>query len=194
MDERIQESAEAVRLARKAVLLGEDDPIALCMGGYALALVAREFDDAAVFMDRGLAVNPNLGRSWILSAWLRVWRGEPDLALEHAAHAMRLSPIDPSAYAMHGAMAYAHFLAGRYDMASSCAESSLRFNPTFLLATCVFAASNAVAGRLDLAQRAISRALEYDPDLRANNLRDLFRREEDIATFAKGLRNAGLPD
>ena len=107
---------------------------------------------------------------------------------------MRLSPIDPSAYAMHGAMAYAHFLAGRHDMASSCAESSLRFNPTFLLATCVFAASNAVAGRLDLAQRAISRALEYDPDLRANNLRDLFRREEDIATFAKGLRNAGLPD
>jgi hypothetical protein len=28
------------------------------MGGYALALIAREFDDAAAFMDRGLAVNP----------------------------------------------------------------------------------------------------------------------------------------
>ena len=35
---------------------------------------------------------------------------------------MRLSPLDPSMYGMHGAMAYAHFLAGRYDMASSCAE------------------------------------------------------------------------
>ena len=44
-------------------MLGEDDPIALCMGGYALAFVAHEFDDAAAFMDRGLAVNPNLGRS-----------------------------------------------------------------------------------------------------------------------------------
>ena len=194
MDEPIQESAEAVRLARKAVLLGEDDPIALCMGGYALALIAREFDDAAAFMDRGLAVNPNLGRSWILSAWLRVWRGEPDLALEHAAHAMRLSPLDPSTYAMHGAMAYAHFLAGRYDKASSCAESSLRFNPTFLRATYISAASNAAAGRLDLARRAISRALECDPNLRTTNLRELFRREEDFATFAKSLRNAGLPD
>src|SRR4029453_15745529 len=89
----------------------------------------------AVFMDRGLAVNPNLGRSWILSAWLRVWRGEPDLALEHSAHAMRLSPLDPSMSAMHGAMGYAHFLAGRYDMASSCAEKSMRDRPTFLLAT-----------------------------------------------------------
>jgi len=164
------------------------------MGGYALALIGREFDDAAAFMDRGLAVNPNLGRSWIHSAWLRVWRGEADLALEHTARAMRLSPLDPSTYAMHGAMAYAHFLKGRYDEASSCAESSLRFNPNFLLATCVSAASNAVAGRLDLARRAISRALERDPDLRAANLRDLFHREEDFVTFAKGLRDAGLPD
>ena len=63
MNERVQESAEAVRLARKAVHLGGDDPVALCMGGYALAFVAQEFDDAAAFMDRGLAVNPNLARS-----------------------------------------------------------------------------------------------------------------------------------
>ena len=122
MIEHVQESAEAARMARKAVHLGGDDPVALCMGGYALAFVAHEFDDAAAFMDRGLAVNPNLAQAWMLSAWLRVWRGEPDLALEHVAHAMRLSPLDPSMYGMHGAMAYAHFLASRYDMASSCAE------------------------------------------------------------------------
>ena len=96
MIEHVQESAEATRLARKAVHLGGDDPVALCMGGYALAFVAHEFDDAAAFMDRGLAVNPNLAQAWMLSAWLRVWRGEPDLALDHVAHAMRLSPLDPS--------------------------------------------------------------------------------------------------
>jgi hypothetical protein len=67
-------------------------------------------------------------------------------------------------------------------------------DPAFLLVTCVSAASNAVAGRLDLAQRAISQAFERDPDLRAANLRDLFRRAEDFATLAKGLRDAGLPD
>ena len=187
MIERVQESAEAMRLARKAVHLGRDDPVALCMGGYALAFVAHEFDDAAAFMDRGLAVNPNLARAWMLSAWLRVWRGEPDLALEHVAHAMRLSPLDPSMYGMQGAMAYAHFLASRYDMASSCAERSLRDNPTFLLAICISAASNALAGRLEPAQKAMARALEFNPDLRASNLRDLapFRRAEDFAKFAR---------
>jgi TolB-like protein len=196
MIERVQESAEATRLARKAVHLGADDPVALCMGGYALAFVAHEFDDAAAFMDRGLAVNPNLAGAWMLSAWLRVWRGEPDLALDHAAHALRLSPLDPSMYGMQGAMAYAHFLANRYDMASSWAEKSMRDNPTFLLAVSVSAASNALAGRLEPAQKGIAQALECNPDLRVSNLRDLapFRRAEDLATFAEGLRKAGLPE
>jgi hypothetical protein len=38
--------------------------------------------------------------------------------------------------------------------------------------------------------------LECDPDLRASNLRNLapFRREEQFATFARALREAGLPE
>src|SRR6266436_9753645 len=183
-------------MARKAVHLGGDDNVALCMGGYALAFVAQEFDDAAAFMDRGLAVNPNVTQAWTLSAWLRVWRGEQDLALEHVAHAMRMSPLDPSVSIMHGATAYAHFLASRYDMVSSCAEKAMRDNPIFLLAICISAASNAFAGRLEPAQKAMARALESNPGLRASNLRDLapFRRAEDLATFAEGLRKAGLPE
>jgi TolB-like protein len=196
MTERVQESAEGVRMARKAVHLGGFDPVALCMGGYALAFLAHEFDDAAAFMERGLAVNPNTAQAWTLSGWLRVWRGEPDLALEHLAHAIRLSPLDPNMFGMDGGMAYAHFLAGRYDMASSCAEKAIRENPTFLLALCISAASNALAGRLEPARSAMSRALECDPNLQASNLRDLapFRQSEDFAAFANGLLKVGLPE
>jgi TolB-like protein len=196
MHGRVRESAERTGLARKAVHLGTDDPVALCMGGYALAFIAHEFDDAVAFMDQGLVVNPNFALAWVLSAWLRVWRSEPDLALEHVAHAMRLSPLDPSMYGMHGAIAYAHFLADRYDMASSYAERVMRDNPTFLLANCISAASHGLAGRLEPAQIDMARALKCNPDLRASNLRDLapFRREQDLAKFAKGLRNAGLPE
>ena len=131
----------------------------------------------------------------MLSAWVRVWRGEPDLALEHVARAMRLSPLDAFMFAMQAVTAYAHFVAGRYDMASSWAEKAMRERPNFFMAMCISAASNALAGRLEPAQRAMSRALECDPDLHASNLRDLapFRRAEDFAAFAKGLRKAGLP-
>ncbi len=195
MTDHVQESAEATRLARKAVYMGGDDPVALCMGAYALAFAAHEFDDAAAFMDRGLALNPNAAQGWMLSGWLRVWRGEPDLALDHLAHAMRLSPFDPLMH-IHAAMAYAHFLSSRYDIASSYAGMAIRDNPTFLHSICKSAASNAFAGRLEPAQKAMAQALEFNPDLRAFNLRDLapFRRAEDLAMYAKGLRSAGLPE
>jgi TolB-like protein len=194
MIEHIQESAEATRFARKAVHLGNDDPVALCMGGYALAFIAHEFDAAATFMDRGLVVNPNYATAWTLGAWLRVWRGEPDLALEHVAHAMRLNPLDPSG--MNGAAAYAHFLSGDYDMASCCAESAMRDNPVFLLPICVYAASSALAAQLESARKGVDLALKFNPGLRISNLRDLaaFRRDEDFATFRDGLRKAGLPE
>ena len=72
----------------------------------------------------------------------------------------------------------------------------MRDNPTFLLVLCMAAASNALAGRLEPAQKAMARALECNPDLNASNLKDLapFRRAEDQANFAKGLRKAGLPE
>src|SRR5438093_3959858 len=73
MIEPVEESAEAMRLARKAVHLGGDDPVALSTDGYAFASIAREFDDAAAFMDRGLALNPNAAQIWTFSGWLRVW-------------------------------------------------------------------------------------------------------------------------
>ena len=40
--DRVQETAEATRLARRAVDLGEDDAVALERGGYALAFVAHD--------------------------------------------------------------------------------------------------------------------------------------------------------
>ena len=158
------------RLARKATHLGGDDPTALCTGGYALAIGAREFEDAERFIDRALAINPNLAQGWRLSAWLRVWTGEPDLVLEHMAHAVRLSPLDPQTFATYGAMAYAHFLAGRYDMATACAEKAFLDNPTYMVGICVSAASHALAGRPEPRGPPWLRALECNPELCASNL------------------------
>jgi TolB-like protein len=195
MTEPLTECAEAMQLARKAVRLGGDDPVALSVAAYAFASINREFDDAAALMDRALSLNSNAAQGWMLSGWLRVWRGEPEVALEHLARATRLSPFDPLMH-IHAAMAYAHFLASRYDIASSCAEKAMHENPTFLHSVCISAASNAFAGRREPAQKAMARALEFNPDLRVSNLSDLapFRRAEDLATFAIGLRKAGLPE
>ena len=83
----------------------------------------------------------------------RVWRGEPDGAIEHFARAMRFSPLDPEMYRMQAGMALAHLFAGRFDAASSWAEKAYRDLPSFLMVVGIIAASHALAGRTDDAKQ-----------------------------------------
>jgi TolB-like protein/tetratricopeptide (TPR) repeat protein len=191
-----QESAEGTRLARLAVELGKDDAIALSAGGYALAHIAGDLEGGAGFIERALVLNPNLSGTWLNSGWVNVWLGQPELAIEHLARAMRLSPRDPILFRMQGATASAHFFAGRYDDASSWAEKALRENPNSRQALRVAAASHALGGRMDAARRAIGRMRELDPELSIANLRDRLPalRPEDLARYAEGLRKAGVPE
>jgi TolB-like protein len=201
MMDRGTETSEAARLARRAVDLGTDDPVALCTGGYALAYVVDDLDAAAAFINRALVINPSSTLAWHFSGWVKVLLGEPERAIDHFAHSMRLSPLDPLIFGARVGTACAHLFAGRYGDASSWAEQVLREKPNLpkLLheeALCVAAASNALAGRLEHAQKAIARLTQIDPVLRVSNLKDLIalRQPRDFARLAEGLRKAGLPD
>ena len=120
------ETAEAGRLARRAVDSGQDDAVALSFGGYALARLVGDIEGAAVFIDRALTLNPNLAAAWHSSGWTRVWLGEPDIAIKHLAIATRLSPLDPFIHQRQVATALAHLCAGRYDEACMWGEKSLQ--------------------------------------------------------------------
>jgi len=196
MTDRPGEIAEGARLARRAVDLGRDDAVALTRGGHALAHLTDDVAGGIALVDRALVLNPNLASAWFLAGFLRTWNGEPDAAIEHFAHAMRLSPLDPELYRMQAGLAAAHLFAGRFDAASSWAEKAFRELPSFLMVVSVIAASHALAGRPDEAQRAMKHLRELDPTLRVSNLADWLpiRRPEDLATFADGLRKAGLPE
>jgi TolB-like protein len=96
MVDRAKEVAETARLALQAVELGKDDAVALTMGGVALALVLGDVEDGAAFIDRALILNPNLATGWLLSGWVNLWLGRPEVEIERATRAVRLSPLDPS--------------------------------------------------------------------------------------------------
>jgi TolB-like protein len=196
MIDRVQEIAEGERLARRAVELDKDDAVALCRGGHALAFLVGDLDGGIAFIDRALMLNPNLATGWYLSGWMRAYRGETDVAIEHLARAMRLSPLDPTLYHMQAGTGFAHLLAGRFDEASSWAEKAFREEPDYLPAAAVTAASHALAGRLEEARQAMALLRQIDPALRRSNLKDWFpiRRPEHFAIWADGLRKAGLPE
>jgi tetratricopeptide (TPR) repeat protein len=191
-----QEIAEGTRLARHAIELGLDDAVALTRASHALTNLAGDLDGGIVLLDRAKTLNPNLAAAWFLAGFVRVWRGDPDDAIAHFTQAMRLSPLDPEMYRMQAGMAAAHLFAGRFEDASSWAEKSLRQLPSFLMVAAVSAASHALAGHRDEAERAISQVRRLDPKLRIANLGDWLRirRPQDIATFAEGLRRAGLQE
>src|SRR5262249_51311126 len=162
MLDRVQETAETARLARRAAELGWDDAVALARGGFALAYVVHDVEVGAALIDRALLLNPNLAEAWHFSGWAEIYLGGPEVAIEHLAHAMRLSPLDPLPFVVQMAIAFAHFFAGRYDDASSWAEKALAASsprlqekPGYHPALLIAAASNALAGRLEEARNTI---------------------------------------
>ncbi len=196
MIDSAQEIAEGARLAKRAVELGKDDAVALSRGGHALAWLVRDLDAAAACLDRALVLNPNLAVAWHLSGWIRAYRGELDLAIEHHMRGIRLSPLDPALFNMHGGVAFAHFLAGRYDEATTWAQKALQDGPNYPTTNRILAASYALAGRLSEAQQAMARLRQLDPALKVSNLSDVIpvRHAQDLTKFAEGLRKAGLPE
>ena len=194
--DREREIVEAERLARRGADLGRDDAVALCAAGFVLVLVVGDLDDGAALIDRALVLTPNLAWAWHFSALTQAFLGEPEAAIEHATRAMRLSPQDPQMFGMQTATAFAHFFSACHDEASSWAEMAVREQPNFFMATCVAAASAALAGRVPEAEKAMTRLRQLNPALRLSNLKDLlpFRRPENFDRWSMGLRKAGLPE
>jgi tetratricopeptide (TPR) repeat protein len=194
--DRDREIAETARLARRAAELGKDDSIALGTAGFALAWVVNAVEEGAKLVERALALNPNFAWGWGFSGWINVWLGKPELASEHLARALRLSPLDPLSFTYQTAAACAHFFNGRYAEAWSWAETAMRDRPDYAFPNCIGAASGALAGQLAEARLAMTRLRKLMPDLRISNLNEFFplRRPQDLANFADGLRKAGLPE
>jgi tetratricopeptide (TPR) repeat protein len=194
--DRAREIAETSKLARRAVELGGNDPVALGTAGIALTFVAGELDEGAALIDRALALNPNLATTWLMSGWQRIYQGEPDLAIEHLDRAMRLSPFDPFTYILHGGFAHAHLFAGRYEEALLWARKAMQGRPSWRAGLRILAAAAALSDRLEEARRAMANSRAIDPNASLSRIRKvrLFRRPQDLAKLEEGLRAAGLPE
>src|SRR6266849_4415497 len=191
------EIAEVTRLAQRAVELGKDDAFVLAASGIALAYVVGNLEVGAGLIDRALVLNSNLAWAWGFGGWVKIFLGEPEPAIERFARAMRLSPLDLRLTGMRAGTAYANFLLGRYDEAVSWAAMALQDNPDYQPGLRIAAASNAMAGRLDEAHKAVARLLQLNAALRVSNLKDMrgpYRRAEDLLRLEEGLRQAGLPE
>jgi len=195
LEDPTRDVPEAARLARRALQLDSDEARLLSVVGHTLAFVVHDLEIAAVVVARALILNPNLALAWMVSGWVNVWSGTPDVAIDHFVRAMRLSPRDPQLPLMRFGIASAHYLAGRYDDAASWVDKATQERQGYPSVR-VAAASAALAGRADEAKALMVRLLQLYPGRRVSNLQDVLGpyRPEDLEHFKVDLRKAGLPE
>jgi adenylate cyclase len=178
------------------VELGKEDAFARAWAGYVFAFVSRDVERGAALAERAIELNPNLALAWGISGWMALVLGQPDVAIDRTARAMRLSPLDPFMRGWQNSMAIGHFLASRYDEALAWTAQALRPDPDFSTPWRIAVASHALAGRIEEAKAACARLRQLEPQLRVGNFRDLMGplRPADFAKWEEGLRIAGLPE
>jgi TolB-like protein/class 3 adenylate cyclase len=109
-----REISEGLRLARRAVELGRDDPLVLAVGGYVIAFLGHDLDSGATYIARSLSLNANSALTWLYSGATHILLGEHELGIEHVLRAQRLSPLDPTQPQFMASISLGHFCLGRF--------------------------------------------------------------------------------
>jgi TolB-like protein/tetratricopeptide (TPR) repeat protein len=193
------ERAEAVHLARQAIEAGRDDPEALSMAGYTIAVLAGEHSVALGAIDRALAINPNSALAWSMRGWVLGFQNQFEPAIEALQRAIRLSPLDPLAYLHAAGLAFAHFSAGRYEMCIEWADQALQAQPRYLIAMRGKLVYLAHLGRMEEARDLPKRVLEINPRLTVAAWKASYATmsvfpPELLDRYVDGLRKAGVPE
>ena len=122
--------------------------------------------------------------------------GDTETAIEHAEHAIRISPRNPARWYPWWCIATAHLQELRYEKAEEAAKKALQLNGDIILAHLILAVSYAHLGRLNEAKEAIGQALALNPELTISRAQKIFpiARYKNLDKCIDGLRKAGLPD
>ncbi len=191
-----EEISEGLRLARRAIELGRDDPLVLAVGGYTIAYLGHDLDSGATYIARSLSLNANSALTWLYSGATHILLGEHEVAIEHVLRAQRLSPLDPTQPQFMASISFGHYCLRRFEEATLWAGNAVREQPNLLSPLLILAASAGQMGRLDEARRLVPQILHLSPSYRLSRIKERvpFRRPQDIALFSEGLRLAGLPE
>jgi adenylate cyclase len=177
----------SIDLARRALRAGSEDPNVLALAGFVLGYFGGEIDVSLGLIDRCLVLNPSSARGWHWSGLLRVFAGQPDVAIQHFQTYLRLSPRDRMVTYLNG-IGEAYFFSHRFDEAAANLLASLDLAPTFPVTYRVLASCYAHMGRLDDAREIVRRLRKISPAVMEPATR--YRNPELRALFLSGLRLA----
>ena len=186
-EDREANCREGVDFARRALQVAGDDPGVLTNASYALAYFGEDIRAMMALVDRALALNPSFARGWYISGVIKLWAGQPDVAIEHVEASMRLSPRAPVGPAL-GVIGGAHFFARRFTEAVPKLLLAIQEYSSYIQPYRYLAACYAHMGQFDDAREIVTRLRAISPVVipDAHYLRNAEQRE----LFLSGLRLA----
>ena len=159
-DDPTQSLEKAVELAQKAIEL--DD-----VTGYPHLILAqvhlqnRKFDEAKAEADYAVSDRPSCPASFAIKAGVLNYLGDAGNAIEHAQHAVRLSPVYPLFFP--AILASSYHGAERYGEAITAARDAIRLDPKKPEPYVILAACAVALGHVEEAQQAVRKVLALKP-------------------------------
>jgi adenylate cyclase len=155
--------SEAIRLARLALSLDENDAGALSTAGLVTACFTDDHETAIDYSDRAVATNPNFYVAWNYRGWVYQVVGQYEEAIRSFKRAIRVSPLNPWVHNDHAGIGTALIELRRFDEAVAFFKRAIRQNSSDPTAFRGLASALAHLGRDAEAREALARMLEIDP-------------------------------
>jgi len=179
--------------AIRAIALDDRNPWGHIALGY-LALMERRTEESIAAFGRAVTLNPNSAAAHSHLSRGYAFAGRDREAIEHGEDAIRLSPLDPEMALFLGAIAVAHYAAGRYEEAARYTTEALRLRPGFQGAQRLRCASLAQAGRVEEARSFLATLRLQQPELSIDWIRASvpYQTPRLMQHYLEGMRKAGL--
>ena len=149
-----QSRLDGIQSARAALHISNDDPMVLGLAAYTLGAAGEDIIEALELIERSLRLNPSSTESWRWSGWLRLWSGDPDLAISHFENALRLNPRDGHPGILMG-IGVCHFFSCRFQEAIELFIRSLQLHASWVPTFRFLAASYWHLGQIEDARNVI---------------------------------------
>jgi len=185
--------SEAVRLARLALSLDENDERALRMVAWVTAFFVGDYETAIDFVERAVASNPNDPAAWRDRGWMYKYAGQYEEAILSFERGIRLGRLDPLLHNSLAGIGLTLIELRRFDEAITLCKKALRQNSSDGVAYRGLASALAHLGRDAEAREAAARLLEVDPAFRISGF--IARGGQSNSKLQiEGYRKAGLPE
>lgn len=164
-DDLRRDTQLALDCTRRALDTDPRSSLSLAIDGFVHCNLMKDTAGAIDRYELALAENHNEPLAWLFLGTVHAFRGDGAQAMEAAARALELSPLDPMRYFFESLAATAALAAGQYGQAIERARGSLRLNRSHSSTLRVITIAQVQLGRVDEARATARELLRIEPEL-----------------------------